>query len=394
MKISVRSAAIPPSPTIGMNTRAQLLRKQGRNVLSFAVGEPDFPTPAHIVAAAEQAMRDGFTKYTAPEGIPELREAVAMATTRDLGVAVDPAGVVVSNGGKHALANIFLTLLDPGDHVIVIAPYWVSYAELILLAGGWFTVVPTSLENGFQPNLEAVAEAVHPRSVAVLINSPSNPSGAVLDRATVEGLAALAEQHDLAIISDEIYKHIVYDGVQATSPALLGPETAARTIIADGVAKTYSMTGWRIGWSISGREFATAAGDLQSQMTSNPCSISQKAALAALTGPQDCVAEFRQTFAARRQVIVDALSQLPGLECPWPAGAFYVFPRVEGLFGRSLGGATAHDSLGLAELLLEKAEISTVPGSAFGSEGYLRFSFACSTDQLQEGASRLRALLG
>lgn len=394
MKISVRSAAIPPSPTIGMNTRAQLMRKQGRNVLSFAVGEPDFPTPPHIVAAAEQAMRDGFTKYTAPEGILELREAVAMATNRDLGLEVDPGGVVVANGGKHALANIFLTLLDPGDHVVVIAPYWVSYAELILLAGGWFTVVPTSLDEGFQPDLAAVAEAIHPRTAAILINSPSNPSGAVLDRASVEGLAELAEQHDLTIVSDEIYKHIIYDGVEATSPATLGPEIADRTIIADGVAKTYSMTGWRIGWSISGREFAKAAGDLQSQMTSNPCSVSQKAAVAALTGPQDCVGEFRRTFAERRKVIVEALGQLPGVECASPAGAFYAFPRVEGLFGHSLAGAIAEDSLELAEVLLEKAEISTVPGSAFGSEGYLRFSFACSTAQIEEGASRLRALLG
>ncbi len=394
MKISVKAAAIPPSPTIGMNTRAQELKKQGRNVLSFAVGEPDFATPPHIVAAAERAMRDGFTKYTPPAGMPELREAVAEATERELGIACEPAQVVISNGGKHALANIFLTLLNPGDHVIVIAPYWVSYGELIFLAGGWFTAIPTAIEDCFLPALAAIEAALTPRTVALLINSPSNPSGAVLDRPTMEGIAELAQQRDLTIISDEIYKHIIYGGAEHCSPAMLGPKVAARTIIADGVSKTYSMTGWRIGWSVSSPEFAQAVGSLQSQMTSNPCSISQKAALAALTGPQDCVEQFRRTFAARREAIVSSLADLPGVECVSPAGAFYVFPKVEALFGRPFDGAVAGNSLELAELLLGKAEISTVPGSAFGAEGYIRFSFACSTEQIEEGMGRLRALLG
>ena len=393
MKISHRAAALQPSATVGMDTRAKEMARAGQDVISFAVGEPDFPTPEHICEAARQALAAGHTKYTPASGLPELKEAIVGRLYAEFGLSYDPAQVCVSNGGKHALMNIWETLLDPGDEVIIFAPYWVSYPEQIQLCGGQPVIIMTDAERGFQPDLDQVRNAVTDRTVAVLINSPSNPTGGIFERDILTGLAEIAAERDLTIISDEIYKHLLYDGRQHLSIASLDDETKARTIIADGVAKNYAMTGWRIGWLIAPKQFAGKAGAIQSQETSNPCSISQYAALAALTGPQDCVAQMRAQFAQRRDFFVAKLREIEGLQCQMPPGAFYVFPDFSAHLGRELGGKRLDTSLALAEYLLETALISTVPGSAFGAEGYIRFSFACSVEQLQRGAERLARAL-
>lgn len=393
MKISQRAEQIVPSPTIGMATRAKQMKREGIDVISFAVGEPDFPTPDHICAAARQAMADGHTKYTPASGIPELKQAIIDSTRQDLGVTYKPSQVCVCNGGKHALMNIWQALVNPGDEVIIFAPYWVTYPEQIRLVGGRPVIIMTTGSHDFQPDLDEVRTAVTDRTVAILINSPSNPTGAVFTKETMEGLGQIAVENDLAIISDEIYKHLIYEGREHLSPAMLSDEAKQQIIIADGVAKTYSMTGWRIGWLIGPEEFVGKVGSIQSQQTSNPNSIAQYAALAALTGPQDCVAQMRNEFQRRRDYLVPALRQIGDVKCTQPPGAFYVFPDVTAYLGTELAGQHIDDSLQLADYLLAEAHISTVPGSAFGAEGYVRLSFACSLDDLEEGVRRLAQAL-
>ncbi len=394
MKISQRASHIQPSPTIGMAARAKAMIGEGLDVISFAVGEPDFPTPEHICAAACAALEAGHTKYTAASGIPELKAAIVGRLQTEFGLDYDADQVCISNGGKHALMNIWKTMLDPGDEVIVFAPYWVSYPVQIELCGGHPVIIMTNSSRGFQPDLDEVREAITSRTVAILINSPSNPTGGIFEREILEGLAAIAAEHDLTIISDEIYKHLIYQGREHLSIAMLDEETRQRTILADGVAKSYSMTGWRIGWLVGPQQFAAKAGSIQSQETSNPCSISQYAALAALTGPQDCVAQMREQFEQRRDFFVGALREIEGIECNMPPGAFYVFPDISAYLGRELAGRKIATSLELAEYLLEDSLISTVPGSAFGAEGFLRLSFACSVEDIKRGVERLKAALG
>jgi aspartate aminotransferase len=389
MRISKLVAGIAPSPTIAGAARAKAMRAAGQDVLSFAIGEPDFGTPDNIIAAAERAMAEQKTKYTPAGGIPELKQTICAAQQRDTGLAYEPAQVVVSNGGKHALMNIWRTLLNPGDEVILFAPYWVSYPEQIRLTGAKSTVIMTSGANDFQPDLGEVAAAIAPHTKAILINSPSNPSGAVFDRATMEGLGDLACQHDLAIVSDEIYKHILYDGREHLSTAMFSDELKERTIIADGVAKTYAMTGWRIGWLIAPPAFAKAADNLQSQETSNANSIAQWASIEALTGPQDSVAEMREAFMARRDYLVPALNEIAGVKCANPGGAFYVFPDISAHLGRTLGGREIKTSVDLELYLIEQALIATVAGGPFGTEGYIRLSFATGMQEIEEGVRRL-----
>jgi aspartate aminotransferase len=391
--ISDFAASLLPSPTMTMDATAKRMKAEGKDVLSFAVGEPDFPTPPHICEAAKKAIDDGKTKYTPAPGTPELRKAIAEAAGRDLGLEYAPEQVVASNGGKHALMNVWRTLLNPGDEVIIFAPYWVSYPEQIRMAGGVPITIKSSWEGGFQPDLDEVRAAVTRRTVAILINSPSNPSGGVFERATIEGLAQIALSNGLAVISDEIYKHILYDGRQHFSPAQVCDEMKASTIIVDGVAKTYAMTGWRIGWLIAPKAFATRAGNIQSQETSNPCSVSQAATVAALNGPQDSVEQMRLAFEERRNAIVPALNALEGITCPNPGGAFYVFPEISAHFGRTLHGTTIGNSLDFVNYLLQQALVSTVHGSASGSEGYFRISFACSMEQINSGLARLAEAL-
>lgn len=391
--ISAFANSLEASPTMAMDTLAKKLQAEGKDVLSFAIGEPDFPTPPNICEAAKAAIDRGLTKYTPAAGLPALKQAIVAAAERDLGLRYDPDQVVVSNGGKHALMNIWRTLLDPGDEVILFAPYWVSYPEQVRMAGGVPVIIPTSGDNDFQPDLDQVRAAITKRTVAMLINSPSNPTGGVFSKEVIEGLGRIAQSNGLMIISDEIYKHILFDGRTHCSTAQLDDDLKQRTIIADGVAKTYAMTGWRIGWMIAPREFAKRAGNIQSQETSNPCSISQAAAIEALTGPQESVAQMRAAFEERRNYLVPALNAIPGFKCPNPGGAFYVFPDISAHFGRTVRGVTINNSKDFVIYLLEHANVSTVHGSASGSEGYFRISFACSMEQIKDGVNRIAQAL-
>ncbi len=393
MKISRRAANIQPSATLSMAARAKQMAREGLDVIAFGVGEPDFPTPEHICEAAREAIEAGHTKYTPASGIPELKEAIVGRLQAEFGLTYAPDQVCISNGGKHALMNIWETLLDPDDEVIIFAPYWVTYPVQIELCGGRPVVIMTDASRNFQPDLDQLRAAVTPRTVAILVNSPSNPSGGIFEPEMLEGIAAIAAEHDLTIISDEIYKHLVFDDRQHLSIAMLDDETQARTILADGVAKSYAMTGWRIGWLVGPKEFAVKAGSIQSQETSNPCSIAQYAAVAALTGPQDCVAEMRDQFEQRRDFFVEGLCEIEGIQCNIPAGAFYLFPDISAHLGRELGGQQITTSLELAEYILEETLTATVPGSAFGAEGFLRLSFACSVEDIRRGVERLRSVL-
>ncbi|MCD6361121.1 MAG: pyridoxal phosphate-dependent aminotransferase [Armatimonadetes bacterium] len=393
MKIAARMSRISPSATMAMKVRADELKAQGKDVLSFAVGEPDFPTPDNVLRAAEQAMAAGATKYTAASGTTELKQAICDATVRDIGVQYEPANVIVSCGAKHSLLNIFQTLVDPGDEVVVIAPYWVTYPDQIRYSEGEPVVITTSGENDFQPDLDQVRDAVTDRTVAMVINSPCNPSGAVYRPEIIEGLADIAVEKQIALISDEIYKHIIFDGVRHVSPASLSEDARARTLIVDGVAKTYAMTGWRIGWFIGDPDVVKAAGRFQGQATSNPNSIAQEATIEALTGPQESVEEMRAEFERRRDYVIERLSAMPGVKCSRPTGAFYAFPDVSEHYTRGLGGGKVTDSSTMCEYLLDEALISMVPGAAFGADDYIRLSFACSMEQLEDGLNRLEKAL-
>jgi len=393
VKISQRAAQIQPSATVGMATRAKQMIREGLDVISFAVGEPDFATPEHICQAAREAIDAGDTKYTAASGIPELKEAVVARLRAEVGLSYDADQVCISNGGKHALTNIWQTLLDEGDEVIVFAPYWVSYLAQIQLCGGQAVTVMTEASRGFQPDPAEVRRAVTPRTVAILINSPANPTGAIFGQETLQEIAAIAAENDLTIISDEIYRNLIFDGRQHLSIAMLNEETKARTILVDGVSKSYAMTGWRIGWLIAPRQFVAKCSSIQSQQTSAPSSISQHAALAALTGPQDCVGAMRDQFEQRRDFFVKALGELEGIKCNNPPAAFYLFPDISAHLGRNLAGQQIDTSLQLSEYLLEKGLISTVPGSAFGAEGFLRLSFACSVEDIKRGLQRFKTAL-
>ena len=393
MKIAQRMSAMKPSATIGMKVKADELKKQGKSVLSFAVGEPDFPTPDNVIEAAKAAMDRGETKYTAGSGTTELKEAICAATQRDLGLQYSPSQVVVSNGAKHSLMNIAQVMCDPGDEVIIIAPYWVTYPEQVTFTGANPVVVETHASDDFQPDLSAVRSAVTGRTVSIILNSPSNPTGCVYERGVIEGIAEIAVEHDLAIISDEIYKHIIFDGAEHVSPATLGDEVKERTILVDGVAKTYAMTGWRIGWMIGPETFVKRAGALQEQATACPNSIAQAATVEALNGPQDSVEEMRAEFERRRDFVVERLREIPGVTCATPRGAFYAFPDISEHYGRTLGGREITGSLEMSEYLLEEALISLVPGSAFGADDYIRLSFATSMEDIDGGLSRFKAAL-
>jgi len=394
-RISTRIASIAESATLKVDAKAKSLQAQGRPVISFAAGEPDFATPAHIVEAALAAVKDPKNyRYTPAAGLPELREAVADKTKRDSGWAVDPSQVIITNGGKQAVYQAFATLLDPGDEVLVPTPYWTTYPEAIKLAGGVQVDVFAGADQNYLVTVEQLEAARSPRTKVLLFVSPSNPTGSVYSPEQTKAIGEWADAHGLWVVSDEIYQNLTYDGVTAVSIVEAVPTLADRTILVNGVAKTYAMTGWRLGWMVGPSDAIKAAGNLQSHLSSNVSNISQRAALAALTGPQECVTEMRDAFDRRRKLIVDELNKIPGFVTPTPQGAFYVYPDVTALLGKTWGGVTPRSSLELADLILDQAEVAAVPGEAFGPSGYLRFSYALGDEPLREGMQRLQKLFG
>ncbi len=393
MSVAARIAALSPSPTMAVDAKAKALRAAGRPVIAFAAGEPDFPTPAHVVEAAQRAAADpAMHRYTPAPGLPDLREAVAARARRD-GHDVAASQVVIANGGKHALYSTFMTIVDPGDEVLVPAPYWVSYPEQIRLAGGVPVIVPTDPADGYRVSVDLLEAARTPRTRALVHVSPSNPTGTVLDPATVAEIGRWAHEHGIWVVSDDIYRELVYGGASFSSLPDLVPEHADRTVIVDGVAKAYAMTGWRVGWSIAPPEVAAGITTLQTQLCSNVSNVAQAAALAALTGPQDEVVRMREAFDRRRRRIVARLREVDGIDLVEPEGAFYAFPSVRRVLDRPVAGRRLATSLELADLLLDEANVAVVPGEAFGAEAALRLSYALSDADLEEGTERILRVL-
>jgi aspartate/methionine/tyrosine aminotransferase len=393
-RISRRIAAISESATLAVDAKAKALKAAGRPVIGFGAGEPDFPTPSYVVDAAIAACKDPkWHRYTPAAGLPELREAIAAKTLRDSGLALTAAQVLVTNGGKQALYNTFAALLDPGDEVLVQAPYWTTYPEAILLAGGTPVVVMTDETSGYRATVEQLEAACTPQTKVLVFVSPSNPTGAVYSPAEVKAIGEWAAAKGLWVVTDEIYEHLVYGDAQFVSMPVLVPELVDRCVVVNGVAKTYAMTGWRVGWMAGPLDVIKAATNLQSHSTSNVANVSQVAALAAVSGPLDAVAEMKVAFDRRRTLITSMLNAIDGVTCPLPEGAFYVYPSVKGLIGRTLRGARIESSAQLAGMILDEAEVAVVPGEAFGTPGYLRLSYATSDADITEGVGRMTQLL-
>lgn len=398
--ISPRIAAIAESATLKVDAKAKALQAEGRPVISYAAGEPDFPTPANIVEAAARAVLDPKNhRYTPAAGLPELREAIAAKTLRDSGLEVSASQVIVTNGGKQAVYQSFATVVGAGDEVLLPAPYWTTYPEAIKLAGGVPVEVFAGADQDYLVTVEQLEAARTEKTRVLVFVSPSNPTGAVYSAEQTKAIGQWALEHDLWVITDEIYQNLVYPSSasgqappHAVSIVEAVPELASNAILVNGVAKSYSMTGWRLGWMVGPAAVIKGAANLQSHLTSNVSNISQRAALEALTGPQDEVEKMRQAFEKRRSVIVAELSKIDGVVCPTPQGAFYVYPDVRALLGREWGGVTPTTSLELADLILEKAEVAVVPGEAFGPSGYLRLSYALGDAPLLEGIQRLQRL--
>jgi aspartate aminotransferase len=392
-RVSRRAAAVAPSATLAVDAKAKALQAAGEHVIGFGAGEPDFPTPAHIVEAAVAACRDPANhRYTPTGGLPALREAIAAKTLRDSGYSVTAGQVLVTNGGKQAVANAFAVLCDPGDEVIVLAPFWTTYPEAIALAGGTPVCISSDEKSGFRSSVEELEAAWTPQTKALLFVSPSNPTGAVYPREEIEAIGRWAVEKGIWVLTDEIYEHLVYGAAEHHSMPVLVPELADRCLVANGVAKTYAMTGWRVGWLIGPTDMITAATNIQSHETSNVSNVSQRAALAAVSGGLDDVAMMRQAFDRRRNTIFRMLNDIDGIVCVEPQGAFYAYPSVKGLLGKSLRGQRPSTSAELAELCINEAKVAAVPGEAFGAPGYFRMSYALGDDDLVEGVSRLAAL--
>jgi aspartate aminotransferase len=392
-RVSERLAAIAPSATLAVDAKAKALKAQGENVIGFGAGEPDFPTPAHIVEAAAAACRDPKNHiYTPAAGLPELKEAIAAKTLRDSGFQCDASQVLVTNGGKHAVFTAFAVLCDPGDEVICPAPYWTTYPEAIILAGGVPIVVETSDETSFKVTVDQLEAAFSDRTKAVLFVSPDNPSGSVYTAAETKAIGEWALERGVWVITDEIYEHLTYGPHSFSSLPVLVPDIAEQCLILNGVAKTYAMTGWRVGWLIGPNDIVKAATNFQSHSTSNVNNIAQRATIAALNGDLEDVAMMRAAFERRGTTMHRMLSDIDGVKCMEPQGAFYCFPNMSGLLNRELDGAVARTTLELADLVLEKSSVAFVPGEAFGAPGYARFSFALGDDDLAEGISRIAKL--
>lgn len=393
-RVSTRIGSIAESATLAVDAKAKALKAAGRPVIGFGAGEPDFPTPDYIVAAAIEACSDpAMHRYTPAGGLPKLKAAIVTKTARDSGYVVEANQVLVTNGGKQALYNAFATLLDPGDEVLLPAPYWTTYPESIQLAGGVPVVVPTDAGSGYRATVEQLDAAVTDATKALVFVSPSNPTGAVYPPEQVAEIGRWAADRGLWVVTDEIYEHLVYGDAEFSSMPVLVPELADRCVVVNGVAETYAMTGWRVGWMIAPADITKAATNLQSHATSNVANVSQMAALAAVSGGLETVTEMKVAFDRRRRTIVGLLNDIPGVLCPEPEGAFYAYPSVEGVLGRPLRGRVPTTSAELAEVILDEAEVAVVPGEAFGAPGYLRLSYALSDDDLREGIGRIATLL-
>ena len=393
-RVSRRVGGVAPSATLAIDAKAKQLKSQGVDVVGFGAGEPDFPTPAAIVEAAVAACSDPRNhRYTPAGGLPELKEAIVSKTARDSGYEITAQQVLVTNGGKHAIYNAFAALLDPGDEVLVPAPYWTTYPEAIRLAGGVPVEVPTGEASGFKVTVDQLESAASDRTKLVVFVSPSNPTGAVYSRDQIAEIGSLAVRRGWWVLTDEIYEHLVYAGHSQHSMPVVVPEIADRCVVANGVAKTYAMTGWRVGWLIGPADVVEAATNLQSHVTSNVNNVAQRAAIAALTGDLSAVGEMREAFDRRRRTIYKMLSETRGVSCVEPEGAFYAFPSFEGILGRELRGSVPKTTLDLAELVLEESRVAFVPGEAFGAPGYGRFSYALSDSDLVRGIERLAELL-
>ena len=391
--ISKMAAAVQPSATLAAGAKAKQMKAEGISVYDFSLGEPDFPTPEHICAAAVKAMQKGLTHYTPAAGIPELRAAVARSYQKTYGISYTAEQVIVSNGAKHSIHNALAATVGPGDEVIIPTPYWVSYSDLVQMTGASYVLVPTKMETGFKITPEQLRAAVTPRSRLLMLNSPSNPTGAVYTRRELEALADVVLEKNLAVLSDEIYERLVFGDAQATCFATLRPGLAERTITISGASKTYAMTGWRMGWALGPAPVIKAMANVQSQQTGCPCSVSQYAALAAVEGDQECVERMRREFLARRDLVCGRLQKIPGVRSFVPEGAFYAFFDVSAHFGRTLGGRKVADSTSFCQAALESAHVNVVTGAAFGAEGYVRLSYASSREQLQTGLDRLEQFL-
>ena len=392
--LSTRIQQVEESATLAIDAKAKALKAAGEDVIGFGAGEPDFATPAHIVEAAMKACEDpAMHRYTPAAGLPALREAIAQKTQRDSGLEVDASQVVVANGGKHALYNVFQALVGDGDEVLLPAPYWVSYPEQVKLAGGVPVELPTGVAGGFRVTVEQLEAARTPRTKAIVFVSPSNPTGAVYPPDEVAAIGRWAVEHGIWVITDEIYEHLVYGDARFTSMPVAVPELRERCVVLNGVAKTYAMTGWRVGWSIAPKEVTAGILKLQSHLTSNVSNVAQAAALAAVSGGLDDVAVMRETYDRRRRIAFDKLNAMPGIVCSEPQGAFYVFPSVEGLLGRDVAGRAIDSAMTFCEVMLEAAKVAMVPGEGFGAPGYVRISYALSDADLTEGLDRMAAVL-
>ncbi len=391
--ISERAKKVKPSPTLAVDSKAKEMKAKGLDVVNFGVGEPDFDTPEHIKEAAIKAIKDGFTKYTPVGGIDELKEAIIEKLEKENGLKYKKENILVSCGAKHSLYNIAQALFGPGDEVIIPAPYWVSYPDQVLLNDAIPVIVDTYEENDFMLSPEALKEKITPRTKAIIINSPSNPTGFIYDEKTLREIAEIAIKNNFYIISDEIYEKLIYDNNKHISIASFSEEIKERTIVVNGLSKSHAMTGWRIGYAAGPVEVIKAMTNIQSQSTSNPTSIAQKAAVAALKGPQECVEIMRKEFDRRRTYLIAELNKIPEISCKMPKGAFYAFPNVNKIITKKAGSYELNSSMDLSIYLLEKAQVALVPGSAFGAEGYIRISYATSIENLNKGIERIKKAL-
>jgi aspartate aminotransferase len=392
MKLSERAKAIRPSLTFAVEAKAREMRAKGIDVIGFGAGEPDFDTPEHIRKAGIDAINSGFTRYTPTAGIPELKEAIVAKFQRENGLDYKPSQVIVSCGAKHSLYNAFQALCGQEDEVIIPSPYWVSYPDQVRMSGAKPVIIDTTSTN-FKITPEALAEAITPRTRVIVLNSPSNPTGMMYSEDELSAIADIVVEHDLFVLSDEIYERLLYRGAKFISIASLGEEIKARTLVVNGVSKTYAMTGWRIGYAAGDADLIAAMNRIQSHSTSNPCSISQKAALAAITGPDERIEHMVEQFRVRGEYMHERLCSMPEIECVEPVGAFYCFPKVSGFYGKSLGEVELEDSISFADAILEKAHVAVVAGAGFGTEDYIRMSYATSLEKIKEGLDRFEQAL-